>query len=71
MNRRGLLKSAAFGLLVAVPATVQAQTAGQGQWSTPMQLSADRSEIGAALINGKVYIAGGNALGRQDSPLFQ
>ena len=28
-----------------------------------MQLSTDRSEIGAVLINGKVYIAGGNALG--------
>jgi len=72
MNRRGPLKSAALSLLLAVPsAAVHAQTAGAGQWSTPMQLSTDRSEIGAALINGKVYIAGGNALGRQDSPLFQ
>ena len=36
-----------------------------------MQLTTDRSEIGAVLINGKLYVAGGNALGRQDSPLFQ
>jgi len=72
MNRRGLLRSAALVLLLAaasVPA--HAQTAGQGEWSTPMRLTTDRSEIGTALINGKVYVAGGNALGRQDSPLFQ
>ena len=47
MNRRGLLKSAAFGLLLGVPATVHAQTAGQGQWSTPMQLSAGAPVSGA------------------------
>jgi N-acetylneuraminic acid mutarotase len=68
MIRRGLLTSAALALLLVVPAA-QAQTAGE--WSTPMQLTTDRSEIGAVLINGKVYVAGGNALGRQDSPLFQ
>ena len=72
MNRRGLLTSAALGLLLTVSsAASHAQTAGSGEWSTPMQLSTDRSEIGTVLINGKVYIAGGNALGRQDSPLFQ
>jgi N-acetylneuraminic acid mutarotase len=72
MNRRGCLKSAALALLLTVPsAAIHAQTAGAGEWSTPMQLTTDRSEIGAVLIGGKLYVAGGNALGRQDSPLFQ
>ena len=70
MNRRGLLTSAALALLLTA-SLADAQTAGQSQWSTPMQLTTERSEIGAVLINGKVYVAGGNALGRQDSPLFQ
>jgi len=71
MNRRGLFTSAALALLLSVPSAVDAQTTGAGEWSIPMHLTADRSEIGVAVVNGKVYVAGGNALGRQDSPLFQ
>src|SRR5262245_7345308 len=69
MNRRGLVTCATLCRLLAVPSA--AQTSGQGEWSTPIRLPTERSEIGAAVINGKVYVAGGNALGRQDSPLLQ
>ena len=71
MKRRRLLTSAALALLLGVPSAVAAQTAGTGEWSIPIRLTTDRSETGSVLLNGKVYVAGGNALGRQDSPLFQ
>jgi N-acetylneuraminic acid mutarotase len=71
MTWRDLLTLAAIGVLLTAPAAAQTPAPGQGEWTIPIRLTTDRSEIGAALINGKVYVAGGNALGRQDSPLFQ
>jgi N-acetylneuraminic acid mutarotase len=63
---------AALAVLLAAPAVAAlAQAVGQGEWSTPIKLTTERSEIGAALLDGKVYVAGGNALGRVESPLFQ
>ena len=43
----------------------------EGVWSTVAQGTTERSEIAAVELNGKIYVAGGEALGRQDSPLFQ
>src|SRR3977135_4670628 len=43
----------------------------QGKWSGAAQMTATRTEILADAYKGKIYVAGGEALGRQDSPLFQ
>jgi len=56
-----------LALLVAAPVSVRAQ----GTWSTGPALTTERNEIGAAMLNGKIYVAGGSALGKVDSPLFQ
>jgi N-acetylneuraminic acid mutarotase len=42
-----------------------------GTWSTMGQTTTVRTEIGGVEINGKVYVIGGGALGREDSPLAQ
>ena len=74
MSARGL---ALQGVLVAVslwagsaPAPLRAADS-DGVWSTSGQGTTERSEIAAVELNGKIYVAGGEALGRQDSPLFQ
>ena len=70
MNRRSLLKSAALGLLLAVPGRStpkpRARANGPRPCSSPRSLR-DRCHPHQR----QSYIAGGNALGRQDSPLFQ
>jgi len=43
----------------------------QGKWSVAAQMTTTRTEILADAYKGKIYVAGGEALGRQDSPLFQ
>jgi N-acetylneuraminic acid mutarotase len=42
-----------------------------GAWSASGQTTTVRTEIGLAELNGKVYVMGGEADGRQDSPLAQ
>ena len=65
------LASAAFFSILALPG-VQAHAAdSEGTWSVAAQMTTDRTEIVADAFKGKIYVVGGEALGRQDSPLFQ
>jgi hypothetical protein len=43
----------------------------QGTWSVAAQMTAARTEIGGVALNGKIYVAGGQEMGRPDSTLFQ
>lgn len=42
-----------------------------GTWSIVAQMTAARTEIGGVALNGKIYLAGGQEMGRPDSTLFQ
>ncbi len=42
-----------------------------GTWSVAAQMTAARTEIGGVALNGKIYVAGGQEMGRPDSTLFQ
>lgn len=42
-----------------------------GSWSVAAQMTAARTEIGGVALNGKIYLAGGQEMGRPDSTLFQ
>ena len=44
---------------------------GNGTWSIAAQMTAARTEIGGVALNGKIYLAGGQEMGRPDSTLFQ
>src|SRR5215831_18371351 len=61
----------AVSILAASPPVPLHAADGDGVWSTVGQGTTERSEIAAVNVNGKIYLAGGEALGRQDSPLFQ
>jgi N-acetylneuraminic acid mutarotase len=61
--------SAAGALWLLCSTAALAQDAGT--WAAAGQTTTARTEIGSAEINGKVYVMGGGALGRQDSPLAQ
>jgi N-acetylneuraminic acid mutarotase len=63
------LVGAAFALS-AVFSQVQGQAA-PGAWSTAGETTTQRREVGTAEVGGKIYIMGGEALGREDSPLAQ
>jgi N-acetylneuraminic acid mutarotase len=43
----------------------------QGTWSVAAQMTAARTEIGSVALNGKIYVGGGQEMGRPDSTLFQ
>jgi len=55
---------------VWVPAPLHAAD-NQGTWSVAAQMTAARTEIGSVALNGKIYVAGGQEMGRPDSTLFQ
>jgi N-acetylneuraminic acid mutarotase len=42
-----------------------------GTWSVAAQMTAARTEIGGVVLNGRIYVAGGQEMGRPDSTLFQ
>jgi N-acetylneuraminic acid mutarotase len=42
-----------------------------GTWSVAAQGTTNRTEVGAVDFKGKIYVAGGEAMGRQDSPMFE
>src|SRR5258706_4220390 len=42
-----------------------------GTWSVAAPMTAARTEIGGVSLNGKIYVAGGQEMGRPDSTLFQ
>jgi N-acetylneuraminic acid mutarotase len=55
---------------VCAPAPLHAAD-NQGTWSVAAQMTAARTEIGGVALNGKIYVAGGQEMGRPDSTLFQ
>ena len=66
-----VLRSAAF-LSVLALSGISANAADTiGKWSVAAQMTTTRTELLAEAFKGKIYVAGGEALGRQDSPLFQ
>src|SRR5438309_10076856 len=54
---------------LVILAIVLAQSAGQGKWSEKARLPEPRGEVGVASVNGKIYVLGGSARGRDDQPL--
>ena len=60
----------AFLALCAGSGPMLAQAA-QGTWMQAGETTTQRSETGTAVSGGKIYLMGGEALGRQDSPLAQ
>jgi hypothetical protein len=65
------LKSAAFLSVLALSGLFALADDSPGKWSVAAQMTTTRTEILADAYKGKIYVAGGEALGRQDSPLFQ
>src|SRR5262249_30283575 len=47
----------------------QPQSTGQGKWSEKARLPEPRGEVAVATVNGKIYVLGGSARGRDDQPL--
>jgi N-acetylneuraminic acid mutarotase len=71
MRHCGKLESATvLAMLMLTGGALHAQSPA-GTWSVGGQLTAERSESAAAVINGKIYVLGGTALGREDSPIYQ
>jgi len=61
-----------IALLTAVFAAAPVNAAENlGTWSVAAQMTAARTEIGGVALNGKIYVAGGQEMGRPDSTLFQ
>ena len=59
-------------VLTGVCITALARAADSlGTWSVAAQMTAARTEIGGLVLNGKIYVAGGQEMGRSDSTLFQ
>src|SRR5207249_11131247 len=47
------------------------QSAGQGKWSEKARLPEPRGGVAVALLNGKIYVLGGSARGRDDQQLVE
>src|SRR2546422_1807318 len=47
------------------------QSAGQGKWSEKARLPEPRGEVAVAAVNGKIYVLGGSARGRDDQTLVE
>ena len=58
------------GLPLVRPAQFQS-TSLQGRWSTQSPLLTPRAEVGVAELDGKIYVLGGEALGKTASQLNQ
>src|ERR1041385_3619980 len=52
-------------------AMLVAQSAAQGTWSEKARLPEPRGEVAVATVNGKIYVLGGSARGRDDQPLVE
>jgi N-acetylneuraminic acid mutarotase len=61
--------AAAGALCILCSTTAFAQDAGT--WSTAGQMATPRTDIGVVEYGGKIYLMGGQAYGRTDSPLAQ
>jgi N-acetylneuraminic acid mutarotase len=66
-----VLANAAFLSILALGCVSARAADAQGNWSVAAQMTTTRTEIVADAFKGKIYVAGGEALGRQDSPLLQ
>ncbi len=65
-------KFALIAALLTVVCTAPASAAdNRGTWSVAAQMTAARTEIGGVALNGKIYVAGGQEMGRPDSTLLQ
>ena len=63
---------AGLGAILALSAgTLPVRAQQQGAWAKAGETTTQRSETGTAVVGGKVYLMGGEAEGRQDSPLAQ
>ena len=74
MQMRKPARNRAFLALMVGIASVSAPARaadGDGAWSVAAQGTTERSEIAAIELSGKIYVAGGEAMGNQASPLFQ
>src|SRR5882672_6418072 len=58
-------------LLAAFAVSVSAQSGDQGTWSSKAAMSVPRTEVGAAYVNGKVYVIGGGRAMEDASDLVQ
>ena len=63
-----MMSCAAAAVLFASAAPAADNT---GTWSEAAQTTTERTEIGAVTMNGKIYVAGGEAFGSQQTTLFQ
>ena len=55
----------------SAPAAYAQGASGQGTWAVAGTMTTERTEVASAEVNGKLYVLGGSALGREDSPLNQ
>jgi len=70
--RMGPKFACGIALLTAICAAAPVNAAQElGTWSVAAQMTAARTEIGGVALNGKIYVAGGQEMGRPDSTLFQ
>lgn len=65
------LAASAAALCLLLTGTADAQSAGQGTWTVIGQMATPRTDIGVLEVGGKLYILGGQANGRTDSPMAQ
>ena len=65
-----MLNGPAFGFAAFLIAT-SAYAQATGMWSKAADLTAERTEVGAAAVNGKIYILGGGLPGLESSTLAQ
>lgn len=68
---KSLVRASLFGAALAMSTLPSWGQGMAGSWKSVAQTTTDRTEIAVTSANGKIYVLGGEALGRQDSPLFQ
>lgn len=67
MRRTVWLLAAVLALALTGP--IRSETVGAGHWTAKAPLPTAMAEVGVAALDGKVYVLGGTAQGRWDSPL--
>lgn len=58
-------------VLACLPLAKPSRFQMQGRWSTKAPLLTQRAEVGVAALDGKIYVLGGEALGKTASQLNQ
>src|SRR5262245_51887286 len=69
MKRFAIFALLVIAVFVAAVHLARSQSAGQGKWSEKARLPEPRGEVAVASVNGKIYVLGGSARGRDDQPL--